>query len=527
MTRRLLPIRTVLEGKDWLGQLIGGKSFTVMRTLLIASMGEPLTPEELETFTAVTGRTEAPQAPCEELWIIAGRRSGKSLGVAVLAAYLSACVDYRGVLARGERGIVAVMAGSTQQAGQILNFLKGIFTQNPRFAAMVRKPNGARASGIVADRISLKNRIDIEVRPASFRTIRGITSVAIIAEEISTWQSDESLNPDFEILAAARPSLATTGGPMIAIGSPRAKRGETWRTFKKHFGPDGNPAIIVANGATKTFNPTIRQAVIDRAFEDDAQVAASEWGGKFRDDLESYVSPEVVDENTDFGCIVRPYGPGVQYFSHCDPSGGSQDSFCLSVGHIEDGLGILDALIEHRPPFSPSAVISDLCGVLHEYHLSATHGDKYASGFNSELFRKHGVEYYYSDRTTSDYFGGLLPILNSRRCRLLDDKRLASQLCGVERRPSRIGAKDAISHSPGSHEDPAAAVAGLMVRMIGIRDFAPKSFHPPFVAERPHGYTSPGLPPVIADPASYRDPLIASGPEYSGSGDFGHLIPNP
>lgn len=70
MTRRLLPIRTVLEGKDWLGQLIGGKSFTVRRTLLIASMGEPLTPEELETFTAVTGRTEAPQAPCEELWII-------------------------------------------------------------------------------------------------------------------------------------------------------------------------------------------------------------------------------------------------------------------------------------------------------------------------------------------------------------------------------------------------------------------------------------------------------------------------
>jgi hypothetical protein len=54
--------------------------------------------------------------------------------------------------------------------------------------------------------------------------------------------------------------------------------------------------------------------------------------------------------------------------------------------------------------------------------------DCYASGFNSELFRKHGVEYYYSDRTTSDYFGGFLPILMSRRCRLLDSKRLASQL---------------------------------------------------------------------------------------------------
>jgi hypothetical protein len=215
------------------------------------------------------------------------------------------------------------------------------------------------------------------------------------------------LNPDFEILAAARPSLATTGGPLIAIGSPRAKRGETGRTFKKHFGPLGNPAILVANGATRVFNPFLRQSVIVRAYEEDPRVAASEWGGKFRDDLESYVSPEVVNECTDSNCVIRPYRSGVQYFSHADPSGGSQESFCLSVGHVEDGRGILDCLIEHRPPFSPEAVISDLAEVLHSY---PNIGDRYASGFNSELFRKHSVAYYYSDRTTSDYFGGFLPI---------------------------------------------------------------------------------------------------------------------
>ena len=292
--------------------------------------------------------------------IIARCRSGKSLGVAALAAYLAACVDYRGVLARGERGILPIMAGSKEQAGQVFNFLRGIFTQNPRFAAMVRKPNGARASGIISDRISLRNRVDIEVRPSSFRLIRGITAIAAIAEEISTWQSDESLNPDYEILAAVRPVLATTQGPLFAIGSPRAKRGVTWETYRKHFGPLGHPAILVANGATKTFNPTIRQSVIDRAYEDDPAVAASEWGGKFRDDLESYVSPETIDACTARGMFQRPFEPRIQYVSHCDPSGGSQDSFVLSIGHIENGRGILDALIEHRPPFSPEMVITDL-----------------------------------------------------------------------------------------------------------------------------------------------------------------------
>jgi hypothetical protein len=204
---------------------------------------------------------------------------------------------------------------------------------------LVRKPPGPRGSGIITDRISLRNHIDLDCRPASFRTIRGITSVAIIAEEISTWLSDESLNPDVEILNAARPALATTGGPMIAIGSPRARKGETWRTFKRHFGATGNPAILVANGPTKLFNPAIKQSVIDRAYEDDPAVAASEWGGQFRNDLETYVNPDVVDDCTDTGVLCRPYERRLHYFAHADPAGGSgADSFTLALGHVEEEM---------------------------------------------------------------------------------------------------------------------------------------------------------------------------------------------
>jgi hypothetical protein len=162
-----------------------------------------------------------------------------------------------------------------------LNFVKGLFSEAPRFAALV--------DGVTSDTVSLKNRIDIQIRPASFRTIRGITAIAAIAEECSTWQSEESRNPDKEILASVRPAMATTGGTLFCVGSPHARKGETWATFRKHNGPNGNPAILVANGPTRLFNPTIRQSVIDRAYEDDPAVAASEWGGQFRNDLESSV----------------------------------------------------------------------------------------------------------------------------------------------------------------------------------------------------------------------------------------------
>jgi len=49
------------------------------------------------------------------------------------------------------------------------------------------------------------------------------------------WQSDDSRNPDREILAAARPCLATTGGTLFAIGSPHARKGETFGTYNKHL----------------------------------------------------------------------------------------------------------------------------------------------------------------------------------------------------------------------------------------------------------------------------------------------------
>jgi hypothetical protein len=63
--RKLTTLREALTNKLLLGSMLGGESFTVMRTLLIASMGEPLTPEEMEIFTRITARTYAPSEAVE------------------------------------------------------------------------------------------------------------------------------------------------------------------------------------------------------------------------------------------------------------------------------------------------------------------------------------------------------------------------------------------------------------------------------------------------------------------------------
>jgi hypothetical protein len=52
-----------------------------------------------------------------------------------------------------------------------------------------------------------------------------------------------------------------------------------------------------------------------------------------------------------------------------------------------------------------------------------------------------------SARPKSDLYHDLLPLINAKRIELLDNRRLAAQLIGLERRISRQG-KDSIDHPP-------------------------------------------------------------------------------
>lgn len=58
--------------------------------------------------------------------------------------------------------------------------------------------------------------------------------------------------------------------------------------------------------------------------------------------------------------------------------------------HVEDGVGILDVLLERRPPFPPGgpvAVVAEFCDALKAYGLYEVMGDRYAAGFNGRRIR--------------------------------------------------------------------------------------------------------------------------------------------
>jgi hypothetical protein len=58
------------------------------------------------------------------------------------------------------------------------------------------------------------------------------------------------------------------------------------------------------------------------------------------------------------------------YIAAADPSGGSKDSFTAAIAHNENGLAVLDCLIEIRPPFNPTEAVSQIAAMLRSYNLA-------------------------------------------------------------------------------------------------------------------------------------------------------------
>ena len=339
-----------------------------------------------------------------------------------------------------------------------------------------------------AESIDLANRVSIEIHTASFRAVRGYTIAAFIGDEIAFWRSDDSANPDSEILDAVRPALATIPGAlMLAISSPYGRRGVLHDAHRSHYGKDGDPALVW-QADTRTMNPTVPQRIIDEAYERDPVSAASEYGAQFRSDFESFISREVVEAGIEPLCFERTPLSNIQYIGFVDPSGGSSDSYTLAIAHREDTTVVLDCQREWRPPFSPEAVTAEAAALLKSYRLHEVTGDAYAGEWPRERFQSHGITYRLSDKNRSELYLELLPLLNSRRVKLLDHKRLLIQLTALERRTARSG-KDSIDHPPGGHDDVANAAAGALVLAQGPvehpfmefinRDYASHGMKPP------------------------------------------------
>ncbi len=431
------------------------------RVLLKAFYALPLEESDFPVYEQLTQRQNAPEQPFKELFLIIGSRGGKSQNAALIAVYEAFFNDYTNTLSAGEMATVMVIAADRKQARSVFRYIKGLVDSCPMLKQMVVREN--------TESLELSNRSVIEITTASHRKTRGYTCSCVIADELAFWQtSTESANPDKEIINALRPSLATLGGKLIALSSPYARKGVLWDAYRNYFGKDDSKRVLVAQAPTQLMNPTLDPEIIEQAYQEDESAAKAEYGAQFRTDVESFISFEAVEAVTIPDRYELPAARCNYYMAFVDPAGGSgQDAMTCAIAHkdeLTEAL-VLDVVRSEKPPFSPQYVVESFCKLFKEYNVRYVVGDRWGGDFVREQFRDRGIEYEPSEKTKSEIYSELLPLINSGRVELLDIKKLRQELTGLERRTSRSG-KDSIDHAPGMHDDLINSAAGALVNAV-------------------------------------------------------------
>lgn len=452
-----MKLHAFMTTPEFAGAEFSGPSWAAWRIVarLIDGDAHLLTADERALALKMTGRTVLPSVAPREVYVGAGRRSGKSRFGSLVAVWLAA-KDYP-QLSPGETAVVADVAPDRDQAAIDLEYSKGIIAASePLRADLAGEPT--------RDTITFRHRTQLEVATASYRTVRGRTLAGAIVDESAFLRALESATPDVELARALRPALLTLNGLLLVISSPHRKVGLLHDAFRRYYGNDVETRGIYIQAESRLLNPTLDEAAVEEAMRDDPAAAQSEYLGLFRSDLQSYLDDATVD-----GAIVQnrkmlPRLPGFQYVGFADPAGGvvGGDSFTVAVAHQETGgRVVLDSARAFVPPFQPSDIVRQCTETLSSYGLSSVTGDAYAAAWVSDEFRKCGVTYQHSELPKSGIYLEALPLFTSGMVELLDAPLLRTQLLLLERR-TRAGGRDTVDHPRGAHDDIANSALGAL-----------------------------------------------------------------
>jgi hypothetical protein len=449
-----MEIDRALTDERLLGAGLGDPtSWAVWLAILRAGFGLPLDEQQNALFASVAGERSPPTHRVRELWAICGRRSGKSRIAAAVAIFLALFLRYN--LARGERGMCLVVAGSIEQARMVFNYIRGFLEAAPALEKEI--------ASVRRYEITLRNGIVIAVHSNSYRTVRGRTLVAAVLDEVSFWRDESSATPDIETYRAILPSLATTNGLLVGISSPYRKLGLLHQKYRDHFGVDSADTLVV-RGSSKIFNPTLADDIIAAQRAADPAAAISEWDAEFRNDIAAFLDDELIEAAIEHGRPLElpPRDGYTTYKAFTDAAGGAgNDSYTMSIGHKHGQNFVIDVVRGTAGKFDPQEVTRGYAALLNEYRIGRVTGDAYGGQWVAGVWRACGINYVPSELPKSQIYLEALPLFTRGLVRLPNHPRLVRELRLLERHTHRSG-RDSVDHGRVGHDDHANATCGVL-----------------------------------------------------------------
>jgi hypothetical protein len=437
-----------LRSADLLGCLPAFRNLVTWRPWLVflkVLYGLPLDDGEFAFYRQCTQRSEyrPPAGGYREAFVIVGRQSGKSRICGTLAAVTAVATPESGVsallVAQDQRAALRVLGGYAREPFRLV----------PSFCAEVHSET--------AERVELRSGASLDILPCRPAAVRGLRASIVCVDEASHYSASDGRDVAREMLIACRATVLTTGGRVVVLTSPYAASGPVYDAHKAHFARS-NSDVLVWQASSRTMNPTLGQADLDRMRAQDPAAAIAEIDGRFLGGISNAFADDVLDACTRPGGDLLP-APGKRYRGGTDRSAGRNDAAVDVVAHPEpDGRIVVDAIRTWPSPHNPQEITKLSAEFFKSWGVREISGDRYAGEWPAVEFAKHDICYKVAEHSTSDLLLRLIPLANSKRLELPRDAQLLKEFRQLERRRGS-GGKDHVEARRGCHDDIPAGVA--------------------------------------------------------------------
>lgn len=489
-------------------------ALSVAQSALLKSMGtEELSPEELKAWRELTGTWLAkPTRDYRELWVTAGRRSGKDtriLGCISVSCALDPKYERNG--APGERFVVLVAAPIVEKTAQLMNTDRGLFD---RLGVAYVPRDGM---------LSLVDR-PVDVKPATMTAVGASSESAkgVFITDVALGQLEEGAKHDRTFVEQARAMTLSTGGLLVSASQAWARDGVHYETVEKHWKKTGG-SVLVAKGPTWAWVPQHTREMCMALAGDDPRTFRRQYEAIPGHAEDALFDTDEIAANVDKGVHERRKRAGVKHAATGDLAWRG-DYASVAIGHKEevrlpDGSVrvkyVEDKLMVWKPrpglPLDPEAVIAEIAGELRAWDIKSIGIDQFHFDTVASRFKHYGIEAEIvktdvaSQSKRAEFF---LATLRARDAVLLDDPEANREL-GLLR--MQLRSHGHISYAApttrGAHDDRSDARMALFERLRTSVTAASD------VIEKQHVWIEPGCG-VHVEVERYRLRKDASGYTY-------------
>lgn len=416
-----------------------------------------------------------------DISLILGRRSGKTLCSSILAIYYVIRQNWKKLLGKKRVATALVVSHTKEFSDEIIEEVKALIDESPILNRLInhKKKNTQSTINLKVPFLDVKNNktvysyVRIRTNAASSKSSRGSACPIILCDEIAFWGSDlNAKESDKQIMEALTPSMLQFGSDaiLIKLSSPFIRSGVLWNDYERWEKGELPDSCLVLKAPSWAFNTLLGAPQFKQEWEkkkNDPESFSAEYRAVFLDSASAFFPGELLRLLIIKGASFVPPEPKGQdvFYSAAIDAAFKSDRFVFSiVGHTENKMKQYVQKVwngSKKNPVQVDEVAEFIYNVCRSFGISRIFADQYAFEPLRQSFAKYGLEVIeatFSNPFKHKIYYNLKNLVLNKTIDLLDDSELITELEQIRVERSPTGTLK-IGHPPGGKDDRADALA--------------------------------------------------------------------